>query len=140
VERPRIGDETRTWGPPFVKDAQGTDTTESAYYLPCNRNKRSVAIDMATPEGAALIRRLASQSDVLIENFKVGGLSRFGLSYDDLKDELPRLVYCSITGFGQTGPYADRPGYDLVVQGMGGRISMSGEPGRPPAKVRSTTS
>jgi glutaryl-CoA transferase len=135
VERPRVGDETRTWGPPFVKDAQGSDTTESGYYLSCNRNKRSVGIDMGKPEGAALIRRLTAQVDVFIENFKVGGLSRFGLGYDDLKDEFPRLVYCSITGFGQTGPYAERPGYDLVVQGMGGLISMTGEPGRPPVKV-----
>jgi crotonobetainyl-CoA:carnitine CoA-transferase CaiB-like acyl-CoA transferase len=135
VERPHVGDETRTWGPPFLKDAQGTDTTESGYYLSCNRNKRSVSIDIGKPEGADLIKRLAGQADVLIENFKVGGLSRFGLGYDDLKNELPRLVYCSITGFGQTGPYADRPGYDLVVQGMGGLISMTGEPGRPPVKV-----
>lgn len=135
VERPRVGDETRTWGPPFVKDGQGADTTESGYYLSCNRNKRSVSIDMGQPEGATLIKRLAAQSDVLIENFKVGGLSRFGLGYNDLKDEFPRLVYCSITGFGQTGPYAGRPGYDLVVQGMGGLISMTGEPGRPPVKV-----
>ena len=135
VERPRVGDETRTWGPPFVKDAQGADTTESGYYLSCNRNKRSVAIDMAKPEGAALIRQLVACADVFVENFKVGGLARFGLAYDDLKHEFPRLVYCSITGFGQTGPYADRPGYDLVVQGMGGLISMTGEPGRPPVKV-----
>jgi crotonobetainyl-CoA:carnitine CoA-transferase CaiB-like acyl-CoA transferase len=135
VERPRVGDETRTWGPPFIKDAHGTDTTESGYYLSCNRNKRSVAIDMAKPEGAALIRRLVARADVLIENFKVHGLAKFGLGYDDLRHEFPRLVYCSITGFGQTGPYASRPGYDLVVQGMGGLISMTGEPGRPPVKV-----
>ena len=135
VERPGVGDETRTWGPPFVKDASGADTTESAYYLCCNRNKRSVTIDMGRPEGAALIKRLAAKSDVLIENFKVGGLAKFGLGYDDLRTELPRLVYCSITGFGQTGPYAQRPGYDLVVQGMGGLISMTGEADGPPVKV-----
>jgi crotonobetainyl-CoA:carnitine CoA-transferase CaiB-like acyl-CoA transferase len=135
VERPGIGDETRTWGPPFVKDASGADTTESAYYLCCNRNKRSVTIDMGRPEGAALIKRLAAKSDVLIENFKVGGLAKFGLGYDDLRTELPRLIYCSITGFGQTGPYAQRPGYDLVVQGMGGLISMTGEADGPPVKV-----
>lgn len=135
VERPGVGDETRTWGPPFVKDADGKDTSESAYYLCCNRNKRSVAIDMAKPEGAALIRRLAAKCDVLIENFKVGNLSRYGLGYDDLKADNPRLIYCSVTGFGQTGPYAERPGYDLVVQGLGGLISMTGEPNRPPVKV-----
>jgi crotonobetainyl-CoA:carnitine CoA-transferase CaiB-like acyl-CoA transferase len=135
VERPGVGDETRTWGPPYVKKASGEDTTESAYYLCCNRNKRSVTIDMARPEGAALIKRLASKSDVLIENFKVGGLAKFGLGYDDLRSELPRLIYCSITGFGQTGPYAQRPGYDLVIQGMGGLISMTGESDGPPVKV-----
>jgi crotonobetainyl-CoA:carnitine CoA-transferase CaiB-like acyl-CoA transferase len=135
VERPGVGDETRTWGPPFVKDESGGDTTESGYYLSCNRNKRSVGIDMAKPEGARLIKRLVAMSDVLVENFKVGGLARFGLGYEDLRQEFPRLVYCSITGFGQTGPYAQRPGYDLVVQGIGGLMSMTGEPGRPPVKV-----
>jgi crotonobetainyl-CoA:carnitine CoA-transferase CaiB-like acyl-CoA transferase len=135
VERPDVGDETRTWGPPYLKDSSGGDTTESAYYLCCNRNKRSVTIDMGRPEGAALIKHLAAKSDVLIENFKVGGLAKFGLAYDDLRAELPRLVYCSITGFGQTGPYAQRPGYDLVIQGMGGLISMTGEPDGPPVKV-----
>jgi crotonobetainyl-CoA:carnitine CoA-transferase CaiB-like acyl-CoA transferase len=135
VERPGVGDETRTWGPPYVKDSRGAETTESAYYLSCNRNKRSVTIDMGRPEGAALIRRLAAKSDVLVENFKVGGLAKFGLGYADLRAELPRLIYCSITGFGQTGPYAQRPGYDLVVQGMGGLISMTGEADGPPVKV-----
>jgi crotonobetainyl-CoA:carnitine CoA-transferase CaiB-like acyl-CoA transferase len=134
VERPGVGDETRTWGPPYLKDASGRDTTESAYYLCCNRNKRSVTIDMGQREGAALIRRLAAKCDVLIENFKVGGLAKFGLGYDDLKADLPGLVYCSITGFGQTGPYAHRPGYDLVAQGMGGLISMTGETDGPPVK------
>ena len=135
VERPGVGDETRTWGPPFVKDAKGDDTTESGYYLSANRNKRSVSLDLSRPEGVALAKRLLAQSDVLIENFKVGGLAKYRLAYDDLKGEFPRLVYCSITGFGQTGPYAQRPGYDMMAQGMGGLISMTGEPGRPPVKV-----
>jgi crotonobetainyl-CoA:carnitine CoA-transferase CaiB-like acyl-CoA transferase len=135
VERPEVGDETRTWGPPFVKDRQGADTTESGYYLSCNRNKRSITVDIAKPEGVALTRRLVAHVDALVENFKVGGLAGSGLSYDDLKSDFPRLIYCSITGFGQTGPYARRPGYDLVVQGIGGLISMTGEPGRPPVKV-----
>lgn len=135
VERPGVGDETRTWGPPYVKDADGNETTEAGYYLSANRNKRSVTIDVAQPEGAALVKQLLGQCDVLIENFKVGGLAKYGLSYDDLKDEFPRLVYCSITGFGQTGPYAARPGYDMMAQGMGGLISMTGEPDRPPVKV-----
>jgi crotonobetainyl-CoA:carnitine CoA-transferase CaiB-like acyl-CoA transferase len=135
VERPGIGDETRTWGPPFVKDSDGEETTESGYYLSANRNKRSVTINIAKPEGAALVRKMLTTCDVMIENFKVGGLAKYGLAYDDLKDEFPSLVYCSITGFGQTGPYADRPGYDMMAQGMGGLISMTGEPGRPPVKV-----
>jgi len=135
VERPGEGDETRTWGPPYVKDAEGKDTSESGYYLSCNRNRRSVTIDMSKPDGVALIKQLAAKSDVLIENFKVGGLKKFGLSYDQLKGEHPRLVYCSITGYGQTGPYAAWPGYDMMAQGMGGLISMTGEPDRPPVKV-----
>ena len=135
VERPGIGDETRTWGPPFVKDADGADSSESAYYLCCNRNKRSVAIDMSRPEGLELIKRLLRRSDVLIENFKVGGLAKYGLAYDDLKDQFPGLIYCSITGYGQTGPYAPRPGYDMIAQAMGGLLSMTGEPDRPPSKV-----
>ncbi|MEK9673626.1 MAG: CaiB/BaiF CoA-transferase family protein [Rhodospirillaceae bacterium] len=135
VERPGVGDETRTWGPPYVKDADGNETTEAGYYLCANRNKRSVAIDVAEPEGAALVRQLLGQCDVLIENFKVGGLKKYGLSYDDLKEEFPGLIYCSITGYGQTGPYAQRPGYDMMAQGMGGLISMTGEPDRPPVKV-----
>src|SRR5690606_27113692 len=116
VERPGIGDETRTWGPPFVKGAAGEDTSESGYYLCCNRNKRSMTIDMSKPEGLALIKRLLAQSDVVIENYKVGGLKKFGLSWNDLKDEFPRLIYCSISGYGQTGPYALRPGYDMIAQ------------------------
>ena len=135
VERPGIGDETRTWGPPFVKDGSDADSSESAYYLCCNRNKRSVAIDMSRPEGLELIKRLLGRSDVLIENFKVGGLAKYGLAYDDLKDEFPGLIYCSITGYGQTGPYAPRPGYDMIAQAMGGLLSMTGEPDRPPSKV-----
>ena len=135
VERPGVGDETRTWGPPWVKDAEGADTTESAYYLCANRNKRSITVDFSRPRGAALVKRLLRRCDALVENFKVGGLARFGLGYEQLREELPRLVYCSITGFGQTGPYAHRPGYDMMAQGMGGLISITGEPDRPPSKV-----
>lgn len=135
VERPGVGDETRTWGPPWVKDEEGADTTESAYYLCANRNKRSVTIDFSRPRGVALVKRLLARSDVLVENFKVGGLAKFGLGYGQLHEEFPRLVYCSITGFGQTGPYAHRPGYDMMAQGMGGLISITGEPDRPPSKV-----
>jgi crotonobetainyl-CoA:carnitine CoA-transferase CaiB-like acyl-CoA transferase len=135
VERPGVGDETRTWGPPYVKDPQGEDTTESAYYLCANRNKRSVTVNFSRPEGAALVKRLLARCDVLVENFKVGGLEKFGLGYEQLKDEFPALVYCSITGFGLTGPYAERPGYDMMAQGMGGLISITGEPDRLPSKV-----
>ena len=135
IERPGRGDDTRTWGPPFVRGADGEDTSESAYYLCANRNKRSVAVDLATAEGAELVRRLAARSDVLIENFKVGALQRYGLGYDDLKDEFPGLVYCSITGFGQTGPNAHRAGYDLLAQGYGGIMSLTGEPDGEPMKV-----
>ncbi len=135
VERPGRGDDTRGWGPPFVKDANGEDTSESAYYLCANRNKRSVAIDLATAEGAGLVRRLAARSGVLIENFKVGALSRYGLGYNDLKNDLPGLVYCSITGFGQTGPNAHRAGYDLLAQGYGGIMSLTGAPDGEPMKV-----
>ena len=135
VERPRVGDETRTWGPPYVTDETGADTTESAYYVCANRNKRSIAVDFSQPQGAALVKRLAGLCDVLVENFKVGGLGKFGLGYEQLREEFPGLVYCSITGFGQTGPYAHRPGYDMLAQGMGGLISITGEPDRPPSKV-----
>ncbi len=135
IERPGRGDDTRGWGPPFVKDANGNDTSESAYYLCANRNKRSVAIDLATAEGAGLVRRLAARCDVLIENFKVGALSRYGLGYDDLSEELPGLVYCSITGFGQTGPNAHRAGYDLLAQGYGGIMSLTGAADGEPMKV-----
>ncbi len=135
IEKPGEGDDTRRWGPPNVRDAAGADTAESAYYLSTNRNKRSVSIDVARPEGAALVRRLAARSDVLVENFKVGGLAKYGLAYSDLRDELPRLVYCSITGFGQTGPNAHRPGYDFLAQGMGGVMSITGDPSGEPVKV-----
>jgi len=139
VERPRVGDDTRAWGPPFLKDGQGRDTNESAYYLSANRNKRSIEADMATPEGAALIRELAAVSDILVENFKVGGLAKYGLDYDSLKEINPRLIYCSVTGFGQDGPYAQRPGYDFMIQGMGGLMSITGErddlPGGGPQKA-----
>ena len=135
VERPGVGDETRTWGPPFVRDASGNETTESGYYLSANRNKRSVTINFARPEGAALVRRLAEHADVLIENFKVGALSEYGLAYTQLSERFPRLVYCSITGYGQDGPYAARPGYDLMAQGEGGIMSVTGEADAPPVKV-----
>ncbi len=135
IEKPGDGDDTRAWGPPFVMDADGQATSESAYYLCANRNKRSVAIDIASPEGAAQVRALLHACDVLIENFKVGGLKKYGLSYADLAAEFPRLVYCSITGFGQTGPNAGQPGYDLMAQGYGGIMSLTGAPGGEPTKV-----
>ena len=135
IERPGVGDDTRKWGPPYVKDKAGRDTAESAYYLSANRNKRSLTLDIARPEGQALACRLIGRCDVLVENFKVGDLARHGLAYADLKDAFPRLVYCSITGFGQTGPYAPRAGYDLLAQGIGGIMSVTGEPDRPPMKV-----
>jgi len=127
IERPGSGDDTRAWGPPYLKDEAGNDTTEAAYYLSANRNKMSVALDIASPRGAELVRELALQSDILVENFKVGGLKKYGLDYESLKAINPRLIYCSITGFGQTGPYASRPGYDFMIQGMGGLMSITGE-------------
>jgi len=135
IERPGDGDDTRKWGPPFLKDEDGADTTESAYYLCTNRNKRSLTADISQPEGQDLIKRLLAHCDILVENFKVGGLAKFGLGYDDLKDSFPRLIYCSITGFGQTGPYAARAGYDFLAQGMGGMMSITGEPDGEPVKV-----
>ncbi|MFW8565476.1 CaiB/BaiF CoA transferase family protein [Orrella sp. 11846] len=139
VERPDAGDDTRAWGPPYLRDEQGQDTTESAYYLSTNRNKRSITLDLSSAEGQAAVRKLASQCDILIENFKVGGLKKYGLDYDSLKDEMPGLIYCSITGFGQNGPYAKRPGYDFMIQGMGGLMSITGErdgmPGAGPQKA-----
>jgi len=136
VERPGLGDEIRNWGPPFVKDEDGAErTTESAYFLSTNRNKSSVTIDFSKPEGASLIKALMAKSDIVVENFKVGNLNKYGLAYDDVKNTYPALIYCSVTGYGQNGPYAHRPGYDMVAQCMGGLISMTGEAGRMPAKV-----
>jgi crotonobetainyl-CoA:carnitine CoA-transferase CaiB-like acyl-CoA transferase len=139
IERPGSGDDTRHWGPPFLKDAQGKDTEHAAYYTCTNRNKRSVTVDITRPEGQALIRQLAAQSDVLVENFKVGGLKHYGLDYDSLQAVNPRLIYCSVTGFGQDGPYAERAGYDLMVQAMSGMMSITGRadevPGGGPQRV-----
>jgi crotonobetainyl-CoA:carnitine CoA-transferase CaiB-like acyl-CoA transferase len=135
VERPGEGDDTRRWGPPYLKDRDGEDTSESAYYLSTNRGKRSVAIDFTRPEGQELARQLAARSDVVLENFKVGGLVKYGLDYASLQAIKPDLVYCSITGFGQDGPYAERAGYDFLVQGMGGLMSLTGAPGGEPMKV-----
>ena len=129
VERPGTGDEARAWGPPYLKDAEGRDTAEAAYFLCANRNKRSLTIDITHPEGQALTRRLAQRADVLVENFKVGGLREHGLDHQTLRASNPRLVYCSITGFGQTGPYASRAGYDFLIQGMGGLMSVTGTSG-----------
>jgi crotonobetainyl-CoA:carnitine CoA-transferase CaiB-like acyl-CoA transferase len=128
VEKPGDGDDTRHWGPPFLQDAEGNDTSHATYFTACNRNKRSVTIDMAQPEGQALIRQMAAQSDVVVENFKVGGLAKYGLDYAHLKTLNPRLIYCSITGFGQDGPYAERAGYDLMIQAMSGMMSITGNP------------
>ncbi len=127
IERPGTGDDTRTWGPPFLPSADGRESHESAYYLGANRNKRPLTCDIAQPEGQALIRALVAHCDVFIENFKVGDMARYGLDYDSLKAINPRLVYCSLTGFGQTGPYAPRAGYDYIIQGMGGLMSVTGE-------------
>ena len=135
VERPGAGDDTRKWGPPFVVGADGRPTAESAYYLCANRNKRSIGVDIATAEGVATIKALLPHCDVLIENFKPGGLAKYGLAYDDLKDAFPRLVYCSISGFGQSGPNAAKPGYDLLAQAYGGIMSLTGEPDGEPMKV-----
>jgi crotonobetainyl-CoA:carnitine CoA-transferase CaiB-like acyl-CoA transferase len=127
VERPKVGDETRGWGPPWLRDAEGRETREAAYYLSVNRGKKSITVDFSRPAGQRLVRDLAAKSDVLIENYKVGGLARHGLAYQDVREINPRIVYCSITGFGQTGPYAQRPGYDFLFQGMGGLMSITGE-------------
>jgi crotonobetainyl-CoA:carnitine CoA-transferase CaiB-like acyl-CoA transferase len=127
IERPGSGDDTRGWGPPFLKDAHGQDTAEAAYYLGTNRNKRSVTCDIARPEGQALVRELVKRCDVFVENFKVGDMARYGLDAPSLLAANPRLVYCSITGFGQTGPYRERAGYDYAIQGMGGLMSITGE-------------
>jgi formyl-CoA transferase len=139
IERPGSGDDTRAWGPPYAKDASGADTTEAAYYLSANRGKRSVTCDISKPEGQALIRELAKHADVVLENYKVGQLKKYGLDYDSLKAVKPDLVYCSVTGFGQDGPYAHRAGYDFLIQGMGGLMSVTGErddlPGGGPQKA-----
>jgi len=139
VEKPGEGDDTRHWGPPFFADAAGAPTGHACYFAACNRNKRSITVDMATPEGQEIIRELACQSDVLVENFKTGGLARYGLDYATLSRLNPRLIYCSVTGFGQTGPYAPRAGYDLLVQAMSGLMSITGradsEPGGGPLRV-----
>ncbi len=135
VERPGVGDDIRTWGPPFLQDEHGNDTTESGYYLSTGRNKRSICIDFSQPEGAKLLLQLMGECDVFVENYKVGGLAKYGLDYDSVKKRYQGMIYCSVTGYGQTGPYAPRPGYDMVAQCLGGWISMIGEEGRPPSKV-----
>ena len=128
IEKPGEGDDTRHWGPPFLQDAEGQDTAHASYFTACNRNKRSIAIDIAKPQGQALIKQLALQCDILVENFKVGGLAHYGLDYAGVHALNPRLIYCSITGFGQTGPYAERAGYDLMIQAMSGMMSITGKP------------
>ena len=139
VERPKVGDDSRAFGPPWVKDREGRDTKDSAYFTSANRGKKSITVNIAKPEGQALIRALARECDVLIENYKHGDLARYALAYEDLKGVNPRLIYCSVTGFGQTGPYCDRPGYDFMIQGMGGMMSITGErddlPGGGPQRV-----
>ena len=131
IEKPGIGDDTRAWGPPWLEDGEGRSTGEAAYYLSTNRGKRSVTIDFTRPEGAELVRRLAAQSHILLENLKVGGLRKYGLDWSSLREINPRLVYCSITGFGQTGPYRERAGYDVLIQAMGGLMSVTGPPEEP---------
>lgn len=135
VERPGCGDDTRGWGPPYLKQKDGTDSDTAAYYLAANRGKKSIAIDMAQPEGAALIKKLAMESDIVIENFKTGGLAKYGLDYESLSKDHPGLIYCSITGFGQDGPLAHNAGYDFIVQGMAGLMSITGTPESGPVKV-----
>lgn len=135
VERPGSGDDTRGFAPPFQKDDKGEDTSESAYYTGANRNKRSITINIGTSEGQALTKKLMADCDILVENFKAGTLDRYGLGYEQMKAEFPRLIYCSITGFGQTGPYAPRPGYDGLIQAMGGVMSLTGVPDGEPMKV-----
>jgi crotonobetainyl-CoA:carnitine CoA-transferase CaiB-like acyl-CoA transferase len=135
IERPDQGDDTRKWGPPFLKDKDGNDSSESAYYLSCNRNKRSIAVDITTREGQAIINDLLAKSDVMIENFKVGNLDKYGLGYDQIKTRHPHIIYASITGFGQTGPLSSEPGYDFLVQGMGGLMAATGNAGEEPMKV-----
>ena len=128
VERPGVGDDSRAFGPPWVKNAQGRDTKDSAYFTSANRGKKSITLNIASAEGQAIARAIAAKCDVLIENYKYGDLARYGLAYDDLRKANPGLIYCSVTGFGQTGPYRERPGYDFMIQGMGGMMSVTGEP------------
>ena len=139
VEKPGEGDDTRHWGPPFARDQSGKDTAETAYFISINRNKRSITVDISKPEGQEIIRQLTKESDVVIENYKVGQLAKYGLDYKNLIKVKPDLIYCSITGFGQFGPYSKRPGYDFIVQGMGGFMSVTGEadnfPGASPQKA-----
>lgn len=135
VEQPFAGDDTRNWGPPYLEPKDGGDPTESAYYLSANRNKRSIAIDLKSPEGRAIIHDLLAQSDILIQNFKTGSLEKFGLGYEQLKEKHPSLIYCTITGFGQTGPMASEAGYDLIAQAMTGLMASTGAPDQPPTKV-----
>lgn len=135
IEKPGAGDDTRSWGPPFLKDAAGNDTTESAYYLCANRNKKSVTLDFTTPQGLAIAKQLIAGCDILVENYKTGGLDKYGLGYEQLKKEFPRLIYCSLTGFGHDGPYKQRPGYDFMIQAMGGIMSVTGEPQGAPHKM-----
>lgn len=135
IEKPGAGDDTRYWGPPFLKDKDGHDTTESAYYLSVNRNKKSVAIDIANPEGQNILHALLQDADIIIENFKVGGLEKYGLGYAQLKDKYPHLIYCAISGFGQQGPLAREPGYDFVAQAMSGFMASTGRPSEGPTKA-----
>lgn len=139
IERPGSGDDTRGWGPPFMADRDGNETDEAAYFLSANRGKKSVTVDITTPDGQEIVRGLAAKSDILIENYKVGGLAKYGLDYESLREINPGLVYCSITGFGQTGPYSSRAGYDFLIQAMGGLMSVTGEadgkPGGGPQKI-----
>lgn len=135
IEKPQEGDDTRKWGPPYLKDRSGNDTTESAYYLSANRNKRSVTLDFTKPEGPDLAKKLLKNCDILVENFKTGTLDKYGLGYDQLKEEFPKLVYCSLTGFGQNGPYKDLPGYDYLIQGMGGIMGLTGPADGAPHKI-----
>ena len=135
IERPGAGDDTRNFAPPYLPRADGEDSSESAYFAGTNRNKRSVTLNLGHPEGQAIARRLIAGSDILAENFKTGTLAKYGLGYDDLKDEFPGLIYCSVTGFGHTGPYASRPAYDALIQAMGGVMSITGEPDGEPMKV-----
>ncbi len=136
VENPKTGgDDTRQWGPPYVVDSDGTQSDLSAYFMAANRNKRSLALDIATPEGQDIVHRLAAEADILVENFKPGGLAKYGLDYASMKDKLPNLIYCSISGYGQTGPNSHKPGYDLMAQGYGGLMSLTGEPKGQPVKA-----